>query len=61
MKNLFISFVFTDGDGKRHQGNGCVSKAPKVECMDDIISLQEHIKMAHGLQNVVINNWRRME
>ncbi len=60
MKNLFVSFTCQDEKGSAN-GNICLPSPSKIEGKYDIISLQEYIEMAYGLQEVIINNWRRME
>ncbi len=61
MKNLFVSFTYTNLEGNCAHSNICLPTPSKIEDRDDIISLQEYIEMCYGLREVVIDNWRRME
>jgi len=56
MKSLFVSFTCNEG-----VGNACIAASPKIQCGDDIVSLQEYIEKEHGFHKVVVTNFRRME
>lgn len=60
MKNLFVSFWCKE-NGRNSEGNICVPHDVKICNSNDVISLQEYIEMTYGIENVVVNNFRRME
>ncbi len=61
MKNLFVSFVCCNDNDQIAHGNIVIPKCDKLENKEDIRALQEYIEMTHGLQGVIIVNYRRME
>ncbi len=56
MKNLFVSFWHEGGEG-----NIVIPSDVKICDHNDVESLQEYIEMAHGLNKVLVKNFRRME